>query len=341
MEASEPDRRPTRLPGPTVEQAKAFCAVANASSYAEAAERLNLKGHVTLVRLVSRFTRTLGLGRLIEQEAKGRVRLTATGRRVLPAAQGFIESARELTELRPEIRFSAYPTIAGRLAKRCPALLEHDVPLVLKNISEANRQDGGWRLVHDVAAGRLDMAIAPAHLREEHLVERFLYAWRLRVVFPEDGEGRDMAHPPRDPMQVSPKMQRLRQKKWVTPADIADFRIAVAPDGHRSRELLREAFAMADVDLKVALESPNQELLRAVALGGTQYVAVIPDDAFDLEDVRNAPYLHVKHEKKPFGGEYALYMRKREGAGEEPLVSEHDAAIAEAADQLVDAFRDD
>lgn len=324
MEASEGSRRPTRSPRPTVEQARAFCAVADASSYKDAAENLDLDEHVTLIRLISRFTKTLGLGRLIEPESKGRVRLTATGRRVLPAAKGFIESAGELIELRPEIRFSAYPTIAGRMAKRCPQLLEQDVPLVLKNISEANRQDGGWRLVHDVAGGRLDMAIAPAHLEEERLTERLLYSWRLRMIFPGDG--------------ADERALEMRERKSLTPADIEGFRIAAAPSGHKSRELLREAFAIANVDLKVALESPNQELLRAVALGGTKYVAVIPDDAFDEPDVATAPYLQVDGLDRHFGGEYALYVRKREDSGEDPTISELDAAINDAAEQLVKAF---
>lgn len=323
-------RRPTRSPHPTFEQVRAFCAVANASSYKEAAEHLELEEHVTVIRLVSRFTKTLGQGQLIVQEPKGRIRLTATGSRVLPAAKGFLESARELAELRPEIRFSAYPTIAGKMAQRCPELLEQEVPLVLKNISEANRQDGGWKLVHDVASGRLDMAIAPAQLQEEHLTseqltERPLYSWRLRVIFP--GEHADRA------------TAKLRDKKRVTPADIANYRIAVAPSGHKSRELLREAFDMAGIPLKIALESPNQELLRAVASGGAKHVAVIPDDAFEAQDVTAAPELRVKGSERRFGGKYALYMRTEDAPGED--LSTHDAVIADAAEQLVLAFRED
>lgn len=317
MEASGSERRPTRQPRPTVEQARAFVAVADTASYREAAERLELTEHVTLIRLVSRFTKTLGLGRLIETEAKDRVSLTATGERVLPAARAFIESARELTELHPEIRFSAYPTIAGQLARRCSELLEQKVPLVLKNVSEANRQDGGWRLVHDVASRRLDMAIAPAHLQEERLDERLLYSWRLRVIFPE--------------------AQKLSRRRSVTPEDIAGFRIAVAPQGHKSRDLLSRAFEMADVGLRVALESPNQELLRSVAQGGTQYAAVIPDDAFGFEETKDAPVLCVRGKQESFGGKYALYMRKSV-KGESS--SELDKAIADAADKLVDAFRE-
>lgn len=320
-------RRKTRLSGPTVDQARAFCAVAEASSYKQAADNLGLDEHVTLVRLVSRFTKALGHGRLLDAESGGRVRLTPIGSSVLASAKRFIESADELRELRPEIRFSAYPTIAGRMARDCPQLLEQEVPLVLKNISEANRRDGGWRMVHDVASGRLDMAIAPAGLQEEERVmERLLYSWRLRVILPRDPEAE--------------KARKLRGKKSVTPADIAPLRIAVAPIGHKSRELLIAAFDRAGVGLKVSLESPNQELLRAVAEGGSQHVAVIPDDAFPEQEVREAPYLHVKGSKQHFGGEYALYMRRESQLQEEGFTSEHDEAIAAAAEELVRAFEE-
>jgi len=325
MSASDESPRKTRSTGPTFEQAQAFCAVADASSYREAAKRLGLDEHVTLIRLVSRFTKTLGHGRLLEADSKDGVRLTPTGRRVLPVARGFMASALELREVRPEIRFSAYPTIAGWLAVRCPDLLEQDVPLVLQNISEANRQDGGWKLVHDVAAGRLDMAIAPAELEAEQLTERRLYKWNLRAIFP--GERTD------------PTTRKLRKEGHVVPADLVDYRIAVAPIGHRSRELLSKAFEMDDVALGVALESPNQELLRAVAVGGNQHVAVIPDDAFGGRgnDILSAPALRVRVSRRHFGGQYALYMRKRERLPEEEL-SEQDRAISEAAERLVKSF---
>jgi DNA-binding transcriptional LysR family regulator len=330
MKKSKANPRPTRSPTYTVDQARAFCAVAEAASYKEAAKQLGLREHVTLVRLVSRFSKALGFGRLLESEAGGKVRLTSAGTRVLPAARGFVNSADELAVIRPEIRFSAYPTITARMAQLCPGLLEQEVPLVLKNISEANRQDGGWTLVHDVAAGRLDMAIAPAKLPEESLIERRVYSWRLRVILPRTGTGGiDGKH----------NVAALRERQWVTPQDIVGFRIAVAPLGHKSRSLLHDAFAMANLDLNVALESPNQELLRAVADGGKQFVAVIPGDAFPRKLLRHAPYLHVKGVERHFGGSYALYMRETDLPTDETSAFSHQ--IADAADSLIKAFKKD
>jgi len=190
-------------------------------------------------------------------------------------------------------------------------------------------------MVHDVAAGRLDMAIAPAGIKRDELVEHSLYQWRLRVVLPKDpGNGRNGGVADEE---LRAEIEKLREKKKVQPEDIADLRIAVAPHGHKSRELLRRAFASAGIDLKVALESPNQELLKAVALGGTQSVAVMPDDAFDAKEVGEAPYLFVKGSKEEFKGKYSLYVRRPEEEHGPP--SDHDKAIEDAAKQLIKAFR--
>jgi hypothetical protein len=89
----------------------------------------------------------------------------------------------------------------------------------------------------------------------------------------------------------------------------------------------------------VSLESPNQELLRAVAEEGSQHVAVIPEDAFPEDVVKDAPYLNVEGVERGFGGEYALYMRK-EKRPDEGFISEHDEAITAAAEQLVAAFEE-
>lgn len=95
---------------------------------------------------------------------------------------------------------------------------------------------------------------------------------------------------------------------------LPDYRIAVAPSGHRSCELLQKAFDVAGIRLKIALESPNQELLWAVASGGAKHVAVIPGDAFAEEDVKGALELKVKGSEKRFGGKYALYMRAEDAS---------------------------
>lgn len=319
MEGLEIDKRPTRSPGPTVEQARAFCAVAGAVSYKQAADRLHLSEHVPVIRLVNRFSKALGRGRLVLSNPRGEVWLTPAGREILPAAQRFVDSALALRELPAEIRFSAYPTIAGRVAQRCGDLLEAPVPLVMHDISEASREDGGWGLVHDVVAGRLDMAIAPIGLAHAGLEEHFLYAWRLRVVLPE---------------AESP----LSGRKRVTPADLASWRIAASPVGHTSRDLLEAAFAAQGVDLKVALESPNQELLRSVARGGQHYVAVMPDDAFDTPDVRRGPCLTAPGMPR-LGGGYALYIRPTEWARGHSGASSRDAAISAAALSLREALR--
>jgi DNA-binding transcriptional LysR family regulator len=303
--------RPTRSSGPTVEQARAFCAVAEATSYKRAAEELHLAEHISLIRLVNRFGKALERGPLVSADPRGEVALTPAGREVLPAARRFVESAEALRESPADIRFSAYPAIAGRVAQMCADLLDAPIPIVLCDVREASRFDGGAQLVADVVQGELDMVIAPAGLGREGLEEHALYDWRLRVVLPA------VANP-------------LSGRKRVTPTDLAAFRIAAAPSGHTSRELLGTAFAVRGLTLKVSLESPNQDLLLAVARDGEHYVAVLPDDAFDSDALRSAPCLTARGAPQ-LGGSYALYLRPPQPVDGSSLENARDVAIAHAA----------
>ena len=317
MSTPEAPKRPTRSPGPTVEQANAFWAVAETGSYRGAAERLGFADHVPVLRLVNRFAKALGRGPLIHSSSRGKVMLTPAGSDVLPAARRFVESARALTEGRAEVRFSSYPAIAGRVAANCWHLLDAEIPLVLKGVSEASREDGGATLVKDVAEGRLDLVIAPSGLGAGELTERPLYAWTLRVVVQED----------------SP----LARRDSVRPADISPFQIAAAPLGHTSRGLLAKAFALDGLELKVALESPNPGLLRAVARGSGRYVAVMPDDSLEEADVQKGPRLAARG-KGSFEGRYSIYMRALPDLEGLSPDADLDAAIANAADVLKEKF---
>lgn len=297
----------------TIEQARGFCAVASAQSYILAAERLGLEGHVPLIRLVGRLGEAVGRGPLVSANSKGKVTVTAVGLEILPAAQRLVAAADGILDARAEIRFSAYPSIAARVATRCPQLLDADLPLVLNDVSEVSRDDGGRTLVRNVADGVLDLAIAPTGLTDEgELAERFLYTWALRIVPPETGD-----HP-------------LAGRRTVTPADVARYRIAASPPGHKSRALLEGAFALDKIPLDVDLSSSSQEVLRSAAMTG-RFVAVIPDDAF--EDPEIGPCLVV--DRKPIGGDYALYLRRR---STDEATGRRDVAIEQAAAAIVDAL---
>lgn len=303
-------------PNPTVEQARAFCEVAKAHSYIAAAERLNLAGHVPLIRLVSRFTKVVGRGPLVRADSRGRVTMTAAGLEILPAARRLVEAADALASTRPQVRFSAYPSIAARVATRCSELLVADVPLILTDVSEGSRDDGGRGLVRSVAEGTLDLAIAPTGLGSDELEERFLYAWDLRIVVPADP-----GHP-------------LCGRRTVRPEEIASFRIAASPPGHKSREALIGAFALERVALRVELESTSQDVLRSVAEAGRTFVAVIPDDAFD--DQPGWPRLVAG--RRTIGGRYALYLRQRHPVGGEAALPGRDVEIDRVATAIKNAL---
>lgn len=308
MTALGTERRPTRSHAPTLEQARAFCAVADAASYRRAAAELQLTDHVPLIRLVSRLASVLERGKLVTATARGDVTLTTAGREILPAARQFVASAEAMRAGPSTVRFSSYPTIAARLATRCPMLLRGPVPLVMQGVDGARREHGGHQLVWDVQRGRLDLAIAPAGLAEgTELVEHVLYRWRLRAVV-ADG------HP-------------LAGRRRVTPADIAPFKIGASPLGYHSRDLLREAFAIQGTPLEVAIESADHAFLHALARADESCVAVMPDDALDEPDVHGAPCLAVRGRPR-LGGRYSLYSRQIE---EGPYMSERDAAVAAAA----------
>jgi DNA-binding transcriptional LysR family regulator len=317
MSTEEAPKRPTRSPGPTVEQAHAFWMVAEEGSYKGAAERLGFADHVAVLRLVNRFTKALDRGPLVHSSTRGEVVLTALGREIVPAAKRYFEAAQALTSVRPEVRFSSYPAIAGRVAAFWGGLLDARIPLVLTGVSEASREDSGATLVKGVAEGRLDLVIAPAGMGEG-LMETPLYSWKLRVVVP-DG---------------SP----LAGKKRVRPADIAALQIAAAPRGHTSRGLLSKAFALDGLDLHVALESPNPGLLRAVVKGSSRYVAVMPDDSLEGKDLRNGPELTARDDSC-FEGNYSLYMRPLPDLDGVSPEDNPDAATLHAAEVLRQGFK--
>lgn len=280
---------------PTIEQAKAFCEVAETRSYAEAARRL---GHsrAGLIRLVDRFAKSVGRTELFGPSRRGQVQLTAAGGELLDPARRFVAAAEGLVGGPQQIRFSAYPIIVQQVMAEAPDLLEAEVPLLLDDVSEERRGDGGEGLVRAVVNGRLDLVAAPSRLladdelESRKLEELHLYDWKLRVVLPRGYSG--------------------RSKKRISPAELAELEISAAPPGHRSRHLLEFAFESAGVPLWVDLESSSQHTLRSIA-NSRRHAAVIPDDAFGSPDEDLGPCL-TDGRGQPVGDSYSLYLRTPE-----------------------------
>jgi hypothetical protein len=179
-------------------------------------------------------------------------------------------------------------------------LLDAQIPLILVDVSDESRGDGGWGLIDAVSAGRLDLAAAPSglldgkQLKEAGLRELKLYRWALRVVLPDDFP--------------------LRGRKSLTPADLEAVKLAASPRGHRSRNVLEQAFQAADIALEVELESDSPEMLRSVARNSRHHVAVIPDDSFGAPDETLGPRLRVEGQPV-LGGQHSIYLRIAEEPG--------------------------
>jgi DNA-binding transcriptional LysR family regulator len=311
------------MPGPTIDQARAFCAVAETRSYKGAAAKLPHSA-LSVMRLTERFAVAVGRGDLFASAGRGEVALTAAGRELLPATRRFVTAADALLRKRAEIRFSAYPSIVQQVMAERSDLLDAEVPLILVDVSEESRGDGGKGLVSAVGSGRLDLAVAPSRLlakddlRTAGLRELPLYRWQLRIVLPD-------GHP-------------LRTRPKVAPADLTGLQISAAPRGHRSRELLERAFDDAGVRLEVALESDSQEMLDSVARNSNRHAAVIPDDAFGAPDKGMGPYLTAGG-RRGTGGEYSLYLRGVESGTEGDATANRELAVARVATEIQAALR--
>jgi DNA-binding transcriptional LysR family regulator len=298
---------------PTVEQARAFIAAADAPTYKEAAKRLpSGTDSIRVQRLVRRLAKAIGSDPLVVSDWRGVLTLTEAGRDALEMARRFVDAGDALHLTPGRLLFSAYPVIATRLVAARPDLIEGPKPLELFEISEVSRNDGGAELVRRVASGRLDIAIAPAGMAgaERTLREHPLYTWSLRIALPQ-------AHP-------------KANSESVTPADVADLRFVVAPRGHLSRELVEGAFNVAGMKLNVLLEAESQFFMNQVAHKSRSLAAAIPDDAFGTTGRRIGPVL-TSH-GKTLGGNYAIYVRKgRVGAARSRREQQIDAMVKQIA----------
>jgi len=309
---SSRDDRTSESVLPTVDQARAFCAVADSGSYSEAGRDLQ-KHRVAVNRLVGRFSDAVNQGVLVHASTAGHATLTPHGYEILGAARRFLAAADALQQRRAAVRFSAYPSIAQRVVARAPALLGDALPLDFVAVAARARHDGGRQLVADVAAGRLDLVVAPAGQTVPGISEVRAYRWSLRVVLP----GQSFR-------SVPPK---------VSPAGLTQYRLVATPLRHRSRELLADAFQDDGVPLALAVESESQELLRDIALNSHRHAAVLPDDAFGAPNTQMGPQLATAN-APVYGGTYSVYSRSDDTARDEASTDPRGQLITEVAQRV-------
>ena len=303
------------LSGPTIEQARAFCVVADLGSYSAASRRLGTT-RIAVHRLVARFATAIDRGPLITATTAGTATVTEAGQDVLAAARRFVHAADGLAGVDRVVRLSTYPAVAEQIVHAHPDLLGAAAGVELVDVTDASRAGAGSGLIADLMSGRLDLAIAPAGLgHPQSLHEVPLYEWTLRAVGLGD-----------------------RASDEVRPRELATWSIAAAPAGHRSRKVLENAFAADRVPIAVSLETSSQELLRTVGHASPEHVAVLPDDAFGPPDRKLGPAVRsAEHDR--YGGGYALYVR----ASDEKTDGDGDRSrrIAAIADVITETLRRD
>jgi len=301
----------------TVKQVRAFVEVVSAGSYKGAADARGEDGYAHIFRLVERLEETLGRGDLVKSHGRSDITLTSVGREILPIAEQFLAVAAAFHEPETEVRFSAYPSVARQIVEQHSDLLSAETPLVLTNVDDSSRGDGGRKLALAVADMKLDLAVAPAGLfaddrvQQLGLVEIPLYSWTLRALLS-------------DP--------KTRNRTELTVSELSRFRICASPKGHLSRQMLKSAFDASNKYLKVEFESTSQELLRDLAEHGANYAAVLPDDAFGRVDSTLGPRI-VDASGKACSGTYSIYLRKTVGP-----YSQRESAVEDVASKIQDAI---
>lgn len=281
----------------TIAQARAFCLVDAERSYRRAAEAAGDGATPTQVkRLVERFAEALDLPlrMLLEVDHRGRIEVTDRAKELLPTARRLVEAAAVLHGGEEQVRVGGYPSVIGRIVAALPELLDPEAGVRFHDVRDVSRADGGRALVEGTRAGVYDLAIAPAGLSISDVVSHELYRWSLRCVCGDEGDDAIVAAP-------------------VGPANLRGKRLALAPAGHRSRQLIEEAFVAAGETLLPAIETSSHELMWDFAMSGRGYAAIMPDDSFGQRELlgkegRPAPaFTHPGG--SPLGGTYCVYYR--------------------------------
>lgn len=143
-----------------LEQLRAFVEVANVGNFTRAAEQLHL-AQPSLSRQIGSLEQDLGAE--LFRRARGGSTLTTAGESLLPLARRMLADAdsvrRELAELagleRGRVRLGATPTLCISLVTEVLSAFHAAHPAIELHLSE----QGSWRLLDELAAGELDLAL--------------------------------------------------------------------------------------------------------------------------------------------------------------------------------------
>ncbi|WP_328392132.1 hydrogen peroxide-inducible genes activator [Nocardia sp. NBC_00416] len=172
---------------PTLSQLRAFVAVAEYRHFGTAAARLDVS-QPTLSQALAALENGLGL-QLIERSTR-RVLVTAVGARLLPQAMATLEAADQFLAaatgdvLTGVLRMGFIPTVAPYVLPSLLPTLRRKLPALIPQVIE----DKTTRLLDELRAGVLDVAVVAVPTELPGLVEMPLYTEEFVVVVPADHE---------------------------------------------------------------------------------------------------------------------------------------------------------
>ncbi|MEO6501667.1 MAG: LysR family transcriptional regulator [Jatrophihabitantaceae bacterium] len=230
----------------------------------------------------------------------GKVLLTVRGLELLGDAKHILALVDGMTNQQRLIVVAAYSTLMLQIFEAFHGRKE-PWPFSFLAGADAARAQGGAPLTDRLRTHAADIVIAPA---DDHpgLESHPLYSWTLQAVRQQGPSGA--------PVSIT----SLEGKELL-----------VSPSGHRSRRLLEESALEAGVSLNIRLELADHGVLREIALR-SEWVAVIPDDAFGLPQAPMGDVIQRK-DGKPITDRYALYHRKAVTGGHHGRHEERVAAV--------------
>lgn len=224
---------------------------------------------------------------LVTDYRKGKVKLTAFGAEYAERVKRALE-ALDHDDTESRLRFVCYP---AQLRVAAPIIAsfqqQHGLRVDFAPVSNDLRSNDGLTLLSQLEQRAVDVAIAPTDIFDDNYIPlEPIYTWELCAVF--------------DP----PRMPESFHGQEILPLDaVCDQALAAAPEGHRSRNLLKTAADQASRALRVVFQHEDPNVLCAIPVV-SGVVATVPSDVLHHVDQLSAVPIHA-HDY-PLGGSYSV-----------------------------------
>jgi len=252
-------------------QLRYFVAVAETGSFTRAAEREGVTQPTLSEQILRLEGKQHGLGRRLFDRLGRKVILTDAGRELLGRAQGILASVGEAERAVRDssegglLRIGAIPTIAPFVLPGAVTRFRKAHPAVQLQLKE----DLTERLLADVLAGDLDVALMAMPIRDDRLHVEKLYSEPLL-----------MALPPRHP---------LASRTEVKLADVVDEPFILLDDVHCFGDQVLSFCRRSGMEPRVVCRGEQIVTLLAMVAAG-EGVSVVPEMAALADGARACAY---------------------------------------------------